>query len=193
MAVVQGVKQSAIHSHAYYFRADPSPPAGLLPHEDISTGTIGVTMVGCITLAQKAVMMKRYNARALRLLEHLQWYRDHNDLYKPLTVAAQTAVESFRVRLRSSWIAHVKPQGADTGPALVMAGRTVIMAFQKTTTWTQGDPQFLPGYPNISTNLGCAITNFSQVMQQFDQAIMMFSCNLSLPPSLILEWRTILT
>lgn len=95
MAVVQGGKHSAIRSHAYYFRAAPSPPAGLLPREVISSGTIGVTMVGCITPAQKAATMKRYNARVPRLLEQLQWYRDHNDLYKPVAVAAQTTVESF--------------------------------------------------------------------------------------------------
>lgn len=60
IAVVQGGKHMSIRAHAYYFRAEPSPLAGLLPQEVVSKGTIGVTMVGCMTPTPKAKTMERY-------------------------------------------------------------------------------------------------------------------------------------
>lgn len=87
LAVVRGGHHTAIRAHAYYFRADPAPPASLLPREVVADGTIGVTMVGFMTSKQKAATFKRYDVRVPRLVAQLKWYTENNELFKSRAVS----------------------------------------------------------------------------------------------------------
>ncbi|ETN03636.1 hypothetical protein PPTG_15609 [Phytophthora nicotianae INRA-310] len=95
MTVVQRGKHTSIRSHAYYFRAAPSPPAAMLPAEVISSGIIGVTMVGAMTPKQKVKTLKRYQVRVPRLFSQLDWYRENNHLYNRISVSGRLQVEAF--------------------------------------------------------------------------------------------------
>ncbi|KAF1793289.1 hypothetical protein GQ600_2610 [Phytophthora cactorum] len=78
LTVVRGGLHTAIRSHVYYFRADSSTPASLLPREVVADGTIGVTMVGSMTPLQKTATYRRYDGRVPRLKA---WYGSNNDLF----------------------------------------------------------------------------------------------------------------
>ncbi|KAG6973176.1 hypothetical protein JG687_00001042 [Phytophthora cactorum] len=77
LTVVRGDLHTAIRSHVYYFRADSSTPASLLPREVVADGTIGVTMVGSMTPLQKTATYRRCDGRVPRLKA---WYGSNNDL-----------------------------------------------------------------------------------------------------------------
>ncbi|KAF1784187.1 hypothetical protein GQ600_1573 [Phytophthora cactorum] len=72
LCVVRGWRHALLRSHAYFFRADPAPPAQILPRNVVSDGVIGVTMVGATTPAQKAASLKAYEVRIQRLREQLK-------------------------------------------------------------------------------------------------------------------------
>ncbi|ETP12964.1 hypothetical protein F441_11766 [Phytophthora nicotianae CJ01A1] len=82
VSVVRGGRHSTIRAHSYYFRANPAPPARLLPEKVASKGIIGVSMVGAMTERQKAETAKRYAVRVTRLRDQYGWYRANNKLYR---------------------------------------------------------------------------------------------------------------
>ncbi|KAF4128939.1 Helitron helicase-like domain at N-terminus [Phytophthora infestans] len=100
ISVVRGGKHSSIRSHAYFFRADPAPPAETLPRDVFSEGVVGVTMVGATTTDQKAATLKKYDVRA-RLREQLDWYKANNHLYKSVEVKPEweTTIVTIRTRV----------------------------------------------------------------------------------------------
>lgn len=81
ISVVRGGKHASLRSHAYFFRAEPAPPAQILPVDIVSEGIIGVTIVGAMTPMQKAATHKKYDVRVSRLKAQLLWYKNNNRLY----------------------------------------------------------------------------------------------------------------
>ncbi|ETO78841.1 hypothetical protein F444_06323, partial [Phytophthora nicotianae P1976] len=84
ISVVRGGVHASLRSHAYFFRADPAPPAKLLPRDLASEAVVGVTMIGALTPTQKAATMRKYDVRVPRLREQLDWYRKNNHLYEQI-------------------------------------------------------------------------------------------------------------
>lgn len=101
LSVVRGGRHTAIRAHAYYFRADPTTPAAMLPREVVSDGTIGVTIVGCMTPHQKAATFKRYNVRVQRLEDQMKWYKDNNILFKTVRTSPSftTSTSMFQTQV----------------------------------------------------------------------------------------------
>ncbi|ETN06973.1 hypothetical protein PPTG_12945 [Phytophthora nicotianae INRA-310] len=100
ISVVRGGKHSSLRSHAYFSRADPAPPAQLLPRDVISDGVVGVTMVGSTTPAQKAAALKAYDVRISRLSQQLKWYRGNNDLYSNIRESDNWEADITTMRTR---------------------------------------------------------------------------------------------
>ncbi|POM81938.1 Hypothetical protein PHPALM_34 [Phytophthora palmivora] len=81
ISVVRGGKHSSLRSHAYFFRAEPAPPAQILPRDVVTQGLIGVTIVRAMTPEQQATTLKQYDVRVSRLQDQLDWYKKNNHLY----------------------------------------------------------------------------------------------------------------
>ncbi|KUF81853.1 Neutral zinc metallopeptidase [Phytophthora nicotianae] len=117
ISVVRGGKHASLRSHAYFFRANPAPPAQILPRDVVSEGVIGVTIVGAMTSAQKAATLKKYDVRLSRLRQQLRWYKEHNHLYKYVeeqedwetslsTIATRVVVDQAHEIPQLQWRSH---------------------------------------------------------------------------------------
>ncbi|GMF32027.1 unnamed protein product [Phytophthora fragariaefolia] len=81
ISVVRGGKHSSLRSHAYFFRAEPAPPAQIPPRDVVTQDLIGVTIVGAMTPEQQATTLKQYDVGVTRLRDQLDWYKLNNHLY----------------------------------------------------------------------------------------------------------------
>ncbi|OWZ07500.1 hypothetical protein PHMEG_00020100 [Phytophthora megakarya] len=98
--IVRGGKYASLRPHSYFFRADPAPPAQMLPRNVVSEGIIGVTIVGATTTHQKAATLKAYDVRVSRLREQLKWYRENNHLYTNVKEPAKWEEDVSTMRTR---------------------------------------------------------------------------------------------
>ncbi|POM80230.1 Hypothetical protein PHPALM_1963 [Phytophthora palmivora] len=101
MSVVRGGKHASLRSHVYFFRADPTPPAHMLPVDIVSEAIFGVSMVGALTPMQKTSTTKKYDVRVSRLKEQLLWYKTNNRLYANIEEHAnwETTIEGMSTRI----------------------------------------------------------------------------------------------
>lgn len=77
VTTVIGGHNRKMSSHAYFFQANPTIPAALLPCDILSSGEI---KVGHLTSYQKMVLLKKYSVRVDRLRLLGEFYTDWNHL-----------------------------------------------------------------------------------------------------------------
>ncbi|KAF4136742.1 hypothetical protein GN958_ATG14012 [Phytophthora infestans] len=172
ISVVRGGKHSSIRSHAYFFRADPAPPAEMLPR-DVFIGRRGWCDYGRgYDDRSKSSNFKKYDVRLSRLREQLDWYKANNHLYKSVEVKPEweTTIATIRTRVvldqagdgNREHISSSNDQTSDERLSPPAGSRTGISQAQRSKVYIEG----LMGLRNLTVQPG-GITHLHLPMNRF--------------------------